>query len=171
MSQNWESQWFKHALSDPACYHGTLFLSAAHKALLTGTEKSLPLEVFQHKGEAIRIVNERLTDLKSGLEDGTIAAIACLAAFEVRPNSSTYFYYCSLLPAESNIVNRRWVVHIMKRPYISTAWRSWWEWEVDLDNLEWVASSSNFSTGKLLWRCFDDTFSHILFRYCYEHYP
>ena len=82
MNQTWESEWFRNALSDPACFYGTLFLSAAHKALLTGTEDSLSVECFQHKGEAIRIVNERLSDPRR-LTDGTIAAIACLAASEV----------------------------------------------------------------------------------------
>jgi hypothetical protein len=83
MKQTWESEWFRNALSDSACFHGTLFLSAAHKALLTGTEDSLPVECFQHKGEVIRIINERLSDPKRRVTDGTIAAIACLAAFEV----------------------------------------------------------------------------------------
>jgi len=83
MKQSWESEWFKSTLSDPACFHGTLFLSAAHKALLTGSENSLPMECFQHKGEVIRIIKTRLSDPKKRVMDGTIAAIACLAAFEV----------------------------------------------------------------------------------------
>jgi hypothetical protein len=83
MKQTWESEWFKNALSDPACFYSTLFLSAAHKALLTGTEDPLPVECFQHKGEVIRIINERLSDPTRRVADGTIAAIACLAAFEV----------------------------------------------------------------------------------------
>ena len=83
MKKVWEVEWFTNALSDTACFHGTLFLSAAHKALLTGTENSLPLECFQHKGEAIRIINKRLGDPTRRVTDGTIAAIACLAAFEV----------------------------------------------------------------------------------------
>jgi hypothetical protein len=83
MNQIWESEWFKFTLNDQACYHATLFLSMAHQALLTGTGKSLPLECFQHRGDAIQIINNRLSDSAHRLEDGTIAAIACLAAFEV----------------------------------------------------------------------------------------
>jgi hypothetical protein len=85
MKQTWESECFKDALSDPAWFHSTLFLSAAHRALLMGSEDSLPVECFQHKGEAIRIINERLGDPARRVIDGTIAAIACLAAFEVSP--------------------------------------------------------------------------------------
>jgi hypothetical protein len=83
MNPQWESEWFKNALSDPACYHGTLFLSAAHRVVFSGSGDPLPLECFQHKGEAIRIINERLGDPSHRVTDGTIAAIACLAAFEV----------------------------------------------------------------------------------------
>lgn len=83
MKQAWESEWFKNALSDPACFHSTLFLSAAHRALLVGSEDFLPVECFQHKGEVIRIINERLGDPARRIIDGTIASIACLAAFEV----------------------------------------------------------------------------------------
>ncbi len=90
MSPNWESEWFKQAVNDPACFHGTVFLSEAHKALLTRAEDPLPPESYQHKGEVIRIINERLNGPARAYEDGTIAAVACLAAFEV---DSPLFYY------------------------------------------------------------------------------
>jgi hypothetical protein len=80
-----ESQWFNKALNDGACYHGTLFVSAAHRALLSGTAHDLPRDCYRHKGEAIRIINLRLSDRYRRIEDGTIAAIACLAAYEVSP--------------------------------------------------------------------------------------
>lgn len=78
-----ESQWFNKALNDEACYHGTLFVSAAHRALLSGTADNLPQDCYRYKGEAIRIINLRLNDRYQRIEDGTIAAIACLAAYEV----------------------------------------------------------------------------------------
>jgi Fungal specific transcription factor domain len=78
-----ESQWFNKALNDEACYHGTLFVSAAHRSLLAGTGDNLPEGCYRHKGEAIRIINQRLSDPHQRVEDGTIAAIACLAAYEV----------------------------------------------------------------------------------------
>ncbi|KAE9375961.1 hypothetical protein N431DRAFT_481151 [Stipitochalara longipes BDJ] len=77
-----ESALFLYAINDPACYHGTLYLSMIHKALLVGAGHPWPIEMYQHKGEAIRIINERLDAPKCQIEDGTIAAIACLAASE-----------------------------------------------------------------------------------------
>ncbi|KIM95881.1 hypothetical protein OIDMADRAFT_58972 [Oidiodendron maius Zn] len=82
MSSLDESQWFNKALNDEACYHGTLFVSAAHQALLAGAGNDLPRDCYRHKGEAIRIINQRLGDPHRRIEDGTIAAIACLAAYE-----------------------------------------------------------------------------------------
>jgi hypothetical protein len=79
-----ESQWFHKALQDEACYHGTLFVSQAHQALLAGQGDILTQDCYHHKGEAIKQVNKRLSNTGKAVEDGTIAAIACLAAYEVR---------------------------------------------------------------------------------------
>lgn len=78
-----ESWWFDKALNDDACYHATLFLSAAHSALISESYHDLPQNSYWHKGEAIRIINRRLFDPNQRIEDGTLAAIACLAAYEV----------------------------------------------------------------------------------------
>ena len=85
-----ESQWFNKALNDEACFHGTLFVSAAHRALLAGSGHDLPKYCYHHKGEAIRIINQRLRDPHQCIEDGTVAAIACLAAYEVSRICSFY---------------------------------------------------------------------------------
>ena len=82
MNPQWELEWFRNALSDSACYYGTLFLSTAHRALLRAREDLLPLECLRYKVEAIRIINECLGDPCRRIADGTIVAIACLAAFE-----------------------------------------------------------------------------------------
>jgi len=39
--------------------------------------------LYQHKTEAIRIVNERLGDRTAATSDSTVGAIACLAIWEV----------------------------------------------------------------------------------------
>lgn len=83
MSTDFEAEWFSKALSDPACYHATMFISAAHRIRVFGLERNIPAEFYHHKGEAIRLINERLDDPERRLADGTFAAIACLAAFEV----------------------------------------------------------------------------------------
>ncbi len=84
MSSVEESQWFHKALHDEACYHSTLFVSQAHQALIAGRGHLLSADCYQHKGEAIKQINKRLSDDGQVVEDGTIAAIACLAAYEVR---------------------------------------------------------------------------------------
>jgi hypothetical protein len=83
MNADFEAAWFAKALSDPACYHGALFISTAHRIRAHKLDVSSTPEFYQHKGEAIRIINQRLDDPNGRLEDGTIAAIACLAIFEV----------------------------------------------------------------------------------------
>lgn len=42
-----------------------------------------PAESLKHRTQAIRIVNERLRDPEKALTDGTIAAVANLASYEV----------------------------------------------------------------------------------------
>jgi hypothetical protein len=78
-----ESRWFNKVLNDNACYHATLFVSIAHQATLTGACSDLPRDCYHHKGEALRIINQRLLHPQQRTEDGTLAAIACLAAYEV----------------------------------------------------------------------------------------
>jgi hypothetical protein len=43
---------------------------------------------FQHKTEAIRIVNQRLGDRSLATSDGTVGAIACLVILEVGAHTS-----------------------------------------------------------------------------------
>lgn len=81
MTTQAEQDWFRIAASERAPYHGTLLVATAHQALLRG--RSIPRECFQHRGEAIRIINERLDDPLKRSDDITIGTVACLAAFEV----------------------------------------------------------------------------------------
>lgn len=80
-------------MNDPACMQAVLFVSAVHRELLSGSKSLAPLESYLYKGEAIRLINERLGDPDSRLQEGTIAAIACLAAYEV---STQYCFSSSL---------------------------------------------------------------------------
>ena len=80
---NPKGEWFPYAISDPAVLHATLCCSAAHYTLLGGGNGCIPLEYYYHKGEAIRLINERLGDPVRRTSDGTLAAIACLASLEV----------------------------------------------------------------------------------------
>jgi hypothetical protein len=83
MSEEFEAEWFNKALSDRACYHGSMFIATAHRIRVFNLQQSVPPEFYHHKGEAIRLIQERLDDPQGRFEDGTVAAITCLAAFEV----------------------------------------------------------------------------------------
>ena len=92
---NTKSKWLNYALSDPALFQATLLISAVHLALLHGG--ILGEEVFYHKGETIRLVNNRLRDPEQGATDGTIGAVACLTIIEVssRPICLSLIYAIS----------------------------------------------------------------------------
>lgn len=75
--------WFSYALNDPALFHTTLFISASH---ITAMRKVAILPAFfKHRGEVIRIVNDRLRkDEAAAATDGTIGAVAGLMVTDVR---------------------------------------------------------------------------------------
>jgi hypothetical protein len=102
MSQEWESEWLSQAVSDPACFHATMFLAAAQESLVVDSSTTTPspliaTELYQHKGEAIRIINERLNDPRTAAKNGTIVAIACLVVSEVCKHYSPQILIC-LIP-------------------------------------------------------------------------
>jgi len=79
-----DSALFRWAISDHALLNGVLVLSASslikcRQELRAAVEPTL----YQHKTEAIRIVNERLGDRIVATSDGTMGAITCLAILEV----------------------------------------------------------------------------------------
>jgi hypothetical protein len=81
MTAQAEQYLFIQATSDPACYHGSLLIATTLRPLLQKTP--LPLECYYHRGEAIRLLNQLLGDVDTQTNDATIAAIICLATFEV----------------------------------------------------------------------------------------
>ena len=76
-----KEQLFSHAAIDPAWLNATLSLIALHHDLNIG--KGISQECLFHRGEALRIVNERLA-ISCHVNDATIGAIASLANFDVR---------------------------------------------------------------------------------------
>lgn len=79
-----ETMWFWKATEDTACHHSMVFVSKAHRAL-TSPGHAFDQEHHQHHALAIQHINRRLASDSKAANDGTIAAIACLAAYEVRP--------------------------------------------------------------------------------------
>jgi hypothetical protein len=69
------------AIHDNALFHILLALYAACYNLhfLTGD----PVESLRHRMKGIQILNERLEDPARGLSDGSIAAVANVAMYEV----------------------------------------------------------------------------------------
>ena len=76
---------FDFAVSDEGLTHCAILLAADHFMLLGGS-RTIAMSVFyQHKVEAIRIVNERLSDPELATADGTVGTVACLTIAEVIP--------------------------------------------------------------------------------------
>jgi hypothetical protein len=74
-------RWFPSSIADPALFHGIMHISASH---IAGSQHKRPSAAyFQHRGEVIRLVNERITHNHNATSDGTISAIACLLVSDV----------------------------------------------------------------------------------------
>ena len=74
---------FTMAISDPATLNTVLVLAANHWIIIGGQRNVMKSQLYQHKMETIRIVNERLGDPELATSDGTIGAVACLMLLEV----------------------------------------------------------------------------------------
>jgi hypothetical protein len=85
---------FAFAVTDPAWLNATLCLISLHYDLQAG--KGISHESFMHRGEALRIVKQRLNESPHDVSEETIAAIASLAYFDVR-NGFNCFKFCELI--------------------------------------------------------------------------
>lgn len=77
LAVNPEGKWMSVALSDPAMLHATLCLVALHK--YQTHHISLANPYFFHRGEAMRLINTRLSEPENATSDNTIGAIAILS--------------------------------------------------------------------------------------------
>lgn len=74
-------QWFPFALTDPALFHATLLIAASH---IAGSKRSRPSSAyFQHRGEVIQIVSDRISNGFEAASDGTVGAISMLLVTDV----------------------------------------------------------------------------------------
>ncbi|KAK0760803.1 hypothetical protein N5P37_005739, partial [Trichoderma harzianum] len=69
-----------YAFADAALLHALFALTSLYRDLSVGT-KITPL-CLMHKGEMLRIINERITKTPLQLSDGTIGAVTALATFD-----------------------------------------------------------------------------------------
>jgi len=75
---NPEGRWISIALADPAIIHATLSLVAIHRRDCYAMDP--PVVYLKHRGEAIRLISERLGNATKALSDGTIGAVAILSS-------------------------------------------------------------------------------------------
>jgi hypothetical protein len=74
-------EWYGLAVRDEAFFHAVISSTAAHYSYLTGIELPYKWIFFRHRGEAIRIVNQRIAE--GAHDEGTINAIVVFAQQEV----------------------------------------------------------------------------------------
>ncbi|KUJ19899.1 uncharacterized protein LY89DRAFT_464947 [Mollisia scopiformis] len=79
---------FAWAVSDAALLHATLILTAKHWISLGGSRRFIESTLYQHKSEAIRLVNERLADPLAAVTDGTVSAVGILVILECLEGSN-----------------------------------------------------------------------------------
>ncbi|KAH8811075.1 hypothetical protein F5884DRAFT_265510 [Xylogone sp. PMI_703] len=73
-----EADWFDLISSEPAMLEASLYLAAnVHNVRVSKSSNSVV--VNSHRGQAIRLVNERLNDLQTALSDGIMGAVFTLA--------------------------------------------------------------------------------------------
>ena len=84
---NPEARWFSVALIDPAIFHAQLALVAIHRRDCFSTD--LSEAYFKHRGEAMKIVARRLSNLKESLSDETVGAVALLSSSDNHFNWSS----------------------------------------------------------------------------------
>lgn len=89
-----EVSWFTQAISNRALFHGTLLLGAAFRAPKQGRTGLLPQECYYHHAETVRHIIHGLENSQESVHEGLMAAVACLAAFEVR-----ILYRSALIPS------------------------------------------------------------------------
>lgn len=77
---NPEGSWYSFAVTDAGLLHAMLSLVALHYDL--GHHMEISFETAYHQTEAIRLVNERLSDPEAQLTDALIGSVAILANFE-----------------------------------------------------------------------------------------
>lgn len=119
MSARAEQGYFEEVAAGSLAFrHGTLLLASAYHALWRGVP--VPSSCHIHSALAIRYVKSSLETAEGQIADGTLAAIACLAAFEVIlpvtkiPFASTYFdgltlnRMLSMLPQIHRFISPEW---------------------------------------------------------------
>jgi hypothetical protein len=81
------TEWSYHALMDPVVFESTMFHSSV--SLDRAHNRPWSASTLYHRGETIRLLNERLSSGEASTDDSTIAAVGLFAASGVRLNNSS----------------------------------------------------------------------------------
>ncbi len=73
--------WIRFAVTDSAMFHAVLYAAAVCLALVQGRRESK--DIVHHQSRTIPIIQQRLHDSTSFMDDSTLGAISCLALGEV----------------------------------------------------------------------------------------
>jgi hypothetical protein len=73
------TSWGRHALEDPVLLEALYYHSSVHLDERQGKISSSASTIY-HKGESIRLLNERLANPELAVDDATIGAVGLLGA-------------------------------------------------------------------------------------------
>ncbi|KAJ4855440.1 uncharacterized protein T069G_10998 [Trichoderma breve] len=116
-----------YAFADAALLHALFALTSLYRDLSVGT-KITPL-CLMHKGEMLRIINERITKTPLQLSDGTIGAVTALATFDAS-------HSVNLLGRALTSVISYWMADYKTLVGIFEGFNAWWFKEVAYKLLE-----------------------------------
>ena len=98
-----QGHWMSVIQQGPAPLHSVICVSSTNAALLSGeshlldpsqqSSNPLALDIYHHRGETIRLVNEGLSDPVRVASDELIAAVSSLLSIEVRSNLFFFFFF------------------------------------------------------------------------------
>ena len=74
-------EWYPLAVRDEAFFHVLISSTASHAAYLQYNRNELPRHFYHHRGEAIRLLNQRIE--KGAHDEGTINTVAMFSQQEV----------------------------------------------------------------------------------------
>lgn len=74
---------FELLIKDKAMMHAGLVITANHWITLGGARNRIETTFYYHKVEAIRTINEGLSNPTLAISDGIVRAVACITILEV----------------------------------------------------------------------------------------
>lgn len=78
---NYDNAWKPFSVTDAALLHVTLSLAAQHQDILRDDEDSR--DSLYHRGQAMRLMNQRLLNLQHYISDADVTSVAMLVILEV----------------------------------------------------------------------------------------